>query len=236
MCTQGQADTGAAAAIAAGHQPVGTHTAGLALGAVLWEDRPCQWMTWASEGPRDSGDTYAVHVQGMAALLTGGPAGPGVALRQSDVEHGWGRLGREGRSGSLPPPKLAASREELRAEIPPHPAHSQLTWVWAVASDAGQLYLVQELQETAWSESPQPPHARHSAGSLPDGAKLRAVTPVGDRGALQVAGAAGEPAHTRRRRPGKGAVGAGAAIHGDEADAAGGVLVAPGFGRWAGTC
>lgn len=102
--------------------PVGTHSPGLALGAVLWEDRPCLMDDLELQrGPRDSGGRHAVHVQGMAALLTGGPAGPGVRRCGSrHGEHGWGaNWGGRGAQGACTATQaLAASRRSFVQRFP----------------------------------------------------------------------------------------------------------------------
>lgn len=92
-------------------------------------------------GPRGCGGAYTVHVQGLAALLTAGPAGPRRGVATVKVDHGrdadWGGRGRSGEPNATA--KLAALRAEhvipqvltkLGAEItegpPPAPAHLDL--------------------------------------------------------------------------------------------------------------
>lgn len=110
-----------------------------------------------------AGDTYAVHVQGVAALLTAGPTGPGRGIATVNVDHGreadWGGRGRSGGPRGHVTPQVL---EKLRAEITrlPLTPHSQLTWVWGVASNAGQRALGAGAAGRARSESPQPPPPR----------------------------------------------------------------------------
>lgn len=44
------------------------------------------WGCWRGV----TGDTYTVHVQGVAALLTASPSGPRRGIVAVEVDHGWG--------------------------------------------------------------------------------------------------------------------------------------------------
>ena len=97
-----------------------------------------------------------------------------------------------------------------------------------MTSDAGQCALGAGAARREWSESPPAsPTPPTQQGLLPDDPLLVRRLPVGDHGAPTVAGAAGGR-HTLAHIIQEGAVRAGAAVHRNEADAAGDVRVTPG--------
>lgn len=117
-----------------------------------------------------------------------------------------------------------------KPRAPPSLPPSQLTWGGRVASDAGQCALRAGAARRGWSESghpPVPPAAQLPSGDSPDSPVLVQRLPTGDHGVPIVTGTA-SGWHTLALIIQEGAVGAGTAVHGHKADAAGDVLIAAG--------
>lgn len=196
---------GDAAAIAAGHQPVGTHTAGLALGAVLWEDRPRLMDDLGLQrGPRDSRGHLRSPCPGHGSSSDRRPRWP-RAWRCGSRSRAW--VGRRlGREGALREPAATQARclaEELRAEIPPRPPtpSSPGSGVWPPMQVS--VPWVQELPGEHGQRAPSLPHPARSAGAPTRWCPAHAATPRW--GSWSPAGSRGSwrPAHTRRSRPGR---------------------------------